>query len=71
MTGFYAKQCQCGHKSCKNWHVSSVADVQGVSFTKDQAELVASVLNLASHPGYAPRLSEVISDMAIDAGLDR
>lgn len=47
---YFAKPCGCGHKSCKNWHVSGVADVQGVGFTKDQAELVSMVLNLMEDP---------------------
>ena len=35
----------CGHSSCKDWHVYPQASVQGVSFTQQEAELVASTLN--------------------------
>lgn len=37
--------CPCGHRACKDWHVCPVADVQGVHFTRQQAEAVAKLLN--------------------------
>ncbi len=37
--------CACGHKTCKHWHVSPVANVQGVGFTEKQARAVAALLN--------------------------
>jgi hypothetical protein len=42
---YSAVPCACGHTSCKDWHVSNVADIQGVRFTKEQAEAVANLLN--------------------------
>ena len=41
----HAKQCQCGHPSCKHWHVHPQAAVQGVCFTKEEAEAIATLLN--------------------------
>jgi hypothetical protein len=37
--------CPCGHRACRNWHVSWVASVQGVRFTEAQARAVAALLN--------------------------
>jgi hypothetical protein len=45
---FLAKPCPCGSPSCKNWFVSPVASVQGVSFNEAQATAVAVFLN--THP---------------------
>jgi len=46
MTPTYkAAPCPCGSKVCTAWHVSPPADVQGVSFRRDQAEAVAQLLN--------------------------
>jgi hypothetical protein len=45
---YRAIRCSCRHKSCPDWHVSDVADVQGVHFTKEQAEAVAALLNGAT-----------------------
>lgn len=42
---YTATGCPCGHPVCKNWLVAPVANVQGVSFTRPQAEAVAYVLN--------------------------
>ena len=39
-----AVPCQCGHSSCKDWHVTDFADLQGVHFTEEQALMVAFVL---------------------------
>ena len=41
----HAQKCPCGHRHCKDWHVEPNAAVQGVSFTKEQAEAVAKLLN--------------------------
>lgn len=43
---YVAKPCPCGHRFCKQWHVHPIAAFQGVSFTEEQAKLVAGVLNL-------------------------
>lgn len=45
MTTYRAAPCPCGHKTCKHWHVSPVADMQGVGFTEYQAKAVAAFLN--------------------------
>lgn len=46
MTETYkAVLCNCGHDACKDWHVSPSADVHGVSFTREEAVIVAAVLN--------------------------
>lgn len=37
--------CPCKHPACNNWLVAPVADIQGVCFTKEQAEAVAKLLN--------------------------
>ena len=37
--------CNCGDTICKDWHVIPDADVHGVSFTEEQARLVAKTLN--------------------------
>jgi hypothetical protein len=42
---FRATRCPCGHRVCENWFVEPVAAFQGVSFTKKQAEAVATLLN--------------------------
>lgn len=42
---YMAVPCGCGHRACTDWHVSMVANVQGVRFTRQQAELVAALLN--------------------------
>lgn len=42
---YKAVKCGCGDDICKHWHVTDVADVQGVSFTQAQAEAIASLLN--------------------------
>lgn len=46
MTIYKATPCPCG--CCKDWHVSPIADVQGVGFSQRQAEAVADLLNWAS-----------------------
>jgi hypothetical protein len=45
MPKYWAKPCNCGYDRCPDWHVAPVADAQGVSFTKEQAEAVAELLN--------------------------
>lgn len=47
---YKAIKCPCGHAACASWHVSPVADTQGVSFTKEQAEAVAKLLNDLDKP---------------------
>lgn len=42
---YRAIPCSCGHRACKNWFVDPVAAVQCVSFTQEQAEAVAKLLN--------------------------
>ena len=46
MTHYTARPCPCGHESCEDWHVRPVASVPGVSFTENQAKIVAMMLNL-------------------------
>lgn len=40
-----AIKCPCGHRACTAWMVDPEAAVQGVRFTQEEAELVASLLN--------------------------
>lgn len=42
---YRAVKCPCRHISCTNWHITIVADLQGVSFTQEQAIAVALILN--------------------------
>lgn len=42
---YKALPCNCSGSVCPHWHVSDVADVHGVSFTRAQAEKVAAALN--------------------------
>lgn len=42
---YFATQCPCGHRACKDWHVTNAADIQGVHFTEDQSHAVAFLLN--------------------------
>lgn len=42
---YRAIPCNCGYPKCSHWHVSGVADVHGVRFTKQQAEAVSALLN--------------------------
>ena len=42
---YRAEPCGCGYSACKAWHVWSVTAVQGVRFTREQAEAVAELLN--------------------------
>lgn len=44
-TTYAAVQCPCGHPACRDWHVSPVAEMQGVKFTEAQAHAVAYLLN--------------------------
>jgi len=37
--------CPCGSPACSNWLITNVAMVQGVSFTREQAETVSLLLN--------------------------
>lgn len=48
---YRAIPCACGHPTCPDWHVSGVADVQCVKFTKEQAEEVAAALNVMDCAG--------------------
>jgi len=43
--------CPCGHRACRNWLVTPHADLQGVSFSKEEAEAVADLLNKMHEPG--------------------
>lgn len=56
---YRALRCPCGDPICKHWHVSDVAEMQGVRFTQAQAELVARVLN-----------NEEAADAAASADVD-
>jgi hypothetical protein len=40
------EKCPCGH--CNAWHVNPQAAVQGVYFSRPQAEAVAAVVNIMS-----------------------
>lgn len=42
---YRAEPCGCPYLHCSDWHVYPVAAVQGVCFTKKQAEAVAAFLN--------------------------
>ena len=44
-TQYFAQKCPCGDAICSAWHVSGVASVQGVKFTREQAEATAKLLN--------------------------
>lgn len=44
-TTYRAIRCACGDAYCHDWHVSPVAARWGVSFTQEQAEAVAELLN--------------------------
>ena len=54
-----AIKCDCGHKSCKAWHVSPEADVQGVRFTQEEALAVAALLNSMRDPGETPKHGDI------------
>ena len=45
MNIFKPIRCNCGHPACKHWHVAPVADQHGVSFTEEEANAVADLLN--------------------------
>jgi hypothetical protein len=45
METYRASRCPCGHRTCEDWHVTWAAAVQGVHFTREQAEAVAALLN--------------------------
>jgi len=68
MQRYAALPCNCGHRSCKSWHVSNVADVHGVSFTKEQAELVAAVLTVDAKSEYRKRIHDLILQIAVELG---
>lgn len=59
---FHAVRCPCGAAACRNWLVSPVANVQGVSFTQAQAETVAAILNLAEINGEKILMIEWLTD---------
>ncbi len=42
---YRAIPCPCGNARCTAWLVEDVADLQGVRFTRFQAEAVAALLN--------------------------
>ena len=59
MGPYTVSRCQCGHRACRDWHVSPVAATQGVKFTEVQARVVACVLNaMEDPPTFVPRLSD-------------
>lgn len=54
--------CPCGDAICKNWLVDPPAYVQGVSFTKEQAEAVAALLNRESVSPYE-KIAQIQKDL--------
>lgn len=42
---YRAIPCSCGHHTCRDWHITEVAQIQGVHFTREAAEAVADFLN--------------------------
>jgi hypothetical protein len=64
---YRASPCPCGHRACTSWHVSWVANVQGVSFTQAQAEAVAELLNRMEKPA-APDVPELVVEFHYDDG---
>jgi hypothetical protein len=40
-----AKPCGCNYSGCPDWHVYPQAAVQGVSFTEEEAKIVAAILS--------------------------
>lgn len=60
---------------CKDWHVTNVAHVQGVNFTRKQAIAVARLLNemAKSERGNAtfPRLNSIGVSGAVAVGRDQ
>lgn len=53
---FSAVKCNCGYPTCRDWHVAGVAQVQGVCFTREQAEAVAKLLNSMEDGAHADDL---------------
>jgi len=47
---YKAIKCPCGHEACQQWHITNVAQVQGVSFTEEQARLTAALLTSLDEP---------------------
>lgn len=73
---YRAIKCACGHPLCKDWHVSDVADIQGVKFTQAQAELIVRVLNnecgaLDAQRGTGRELEKLLQENDGGAAVDR
>lgn len=51
------EQCQCGHRSCKDWHVAPEANLQGVKFTKSEATQVGMLLDMRDRESTKPTVS--------------
>ncbi len=49
---YRAVKCSCGDAICDSWHVSGVAQVQGVRFSAAQAAMVAQLLTDLEKPAY-------------------
>lgn len=56
------EKCLCGHRACKDWHVSPEAALQGVKFTKDQATQVAILLDMIDRESGNPSAAHAASD---------
>lgn len=56
------EKCLCGHRACKDWHVSPEAALQGVKFTKDQATQVAILLDMIDRESGNPNASSTASE---------
>lgn len=48
MSTYRPVRCSCGDAICQHWHVTGVANVQGVAFDRRQAVAVAALLNQMS-----------------------
>lgn len=59
---YRAIPCPCSSATCENWLVEPIAAIQGVSFTRSQAEFVAAVLNLAAVNGEKILSTEFLTD---------
>lgn len=64
---YRAVRCPCGE--CADWHVTNVANIQGVGFTERQARATAALLNFMETKT-AEGLQELMNHLENDNGKD-
>lgn len=64
---YKALKCPCRSPNCEAWHISEVAELQGVNFSHKQAFAVANLLNLMREPDSTQDFRWAIRNAIFDA----